>query len=141
MEFFPYMGFLLILCRKYTELETRAWSSSNPTKRWRWQDNRTCRASPLLPSSSSKTKSVATVKNLVSYRLEATVYEQVLIPLNSVRTNVTSQKMRIIATHRLLQATAKADWDEKREWNSDVTGCYSSTSQHLQMTAKCVGRI
>lgn len=56
---------------------------------------------------------------------------QILILLNTVRTNVTSLKTEIIVIHRLLQDTAKADWNEKREWNSDVIGCYSSTSQHL----------
>lgn len=63
----------------------------------------------MLPSSSPKTKSVATMKSFVSYWLEVTVYEEVLIPLNTVTTDVTSQKTRIIVMCRLLQDTAKAD--------------------------------
>ena len=54
------------------------------------------------------------MKSLVSYWLEVTVYERVLIPLNTVRTNVTSQKTGIIIIGRLFQDTAKAEMRKEK---------------------------
>lgn len=63
----------------------------------------------MLPPSSLKP---IKKKSLVSYWLEVTVYDKVLIHLNTVRTGIT-----VICS--LLQDITKADRNEKREWNSD----------------------